>query len=113
MSGVSYEAQGEITSIGETNQVSERYKVREFIIQVEWGDWPNYMKFQFTQAGTSKLNNYEIGDNVIVTFNIKGSMSKNGDGRCFVNLNAWKIDTVGKPSQKEHDSIIDEDTIPF
>lgn len=117
MDNTSYEAEGEITHIGEVEVISDKFKKREFIMQVSWGDWPNFMKFQFVQKAVTKLNNFEIGDKVVVTFNIKGNLNKNDSTICYTNLSAWKIDEVRERGASNNTgNNIDpwlEDDVPF
>lgn len=101
----SFEAEGTIVVLEDekviTSKAGKEFRLREFVIQVEEGDWPNFMKFQFTQRSTDKLNNFKIDDNVVVTFNIRGTLSNNGT--YYNNLNAWKIDEIGTNSKPTDD----------
>lgn len=109
MPSTSFEAEGNIVVIEDEKVISDRFKLREFVIQVEDGDYPNFMKFQFTQRNTDKLNNFKKDDKVVVTFNIKGTLANNG--AYYNNLNAWKIDDIG--SNRQPTDNIEEDDIPF
>lgn len=101
MSSNSFEVEGDIIELSDEKVISERFKLREFVLCVEEGDYPNYNKFQFTQNNVNKLNNFKIGDRVVVTFNVKGTLANNG--AYYNNLNAWKIDEIGTNSQPTDD----------
>ena len=78
----------------DTHQVSDRFKKREFVLEVV--DNPQYPQtpiFQFTQDRVDILNQYEIGQMVTVDFNLRGRewISPAGEKKFFNTLEAWKI----------------------
>src|SRR6185312_6539335 len=101
---MSYELTGTLFNISDTVQRSEKFSVREFVVESKEGkdnEFTNYVKFQATNQRTGVLNDMNIGDEVKVHFNIKGSKwEKEGKTSFFVNLDAWKIEVV-KAGKKE------------
>jgi len=86
--------QGKILEIFETVQINESFKKREFV--VEYADNPNYpelIKFEFTQDRCDLLNDFKVNDEVEVWFNIKGRKWTNpqGEDKYFNSLQAWKL----------------------
>jgi hypothetical protein len=100
-----YELTGKLFEIFDTIQRTEKFKVREFIVESKDGkdgQFTNYVKFQASNERTSVLDNMSIGDEVKVHFNIKGSKwEKDGKVSYFVNLDAWKIEQLSKAAKKE------------
>lgn len=100
---MAYEAQGRLVAIYETVQRSEKFRTREFVIEVneEIRDRTitNYVKFQLVQDRTGIIDNYKIGDSIKVHFNIRGSKwEKNGQINYISNLDAWRIEPAAMSS---------------
>jgi len=57
------------------------------------GAYTQLIKFQMTQNNCDKLDGYNEGDEVKVTFNLRGrEYTKDGRTSYFTNLDAWKIE---------------------
>lgn len=114
------EINGTVLLVGETQQVTEKFKKRDLVI--EYADNPTYpeqLKFEANQAGCEKLDELRIGDNVTVHFNLRGRewKDKTGKSQYFNTLNVWKVDlnkTVAEPMREANvvDDILD-DGLPF
>ena len=101
---MSYEAQGRIYNISETQKVSDKFQKREFVLELEneFKDitYKDYVKFQLTNDKCTLIDGMSVNDLVKVSFNLKGNMfEKEGKTMFFTNLNAWRIERIG--SQKE------------
>lgn len=111
----SYECAGRIIKIGETEHKSEKFKVREFVIETE-GKYPQSIAFQLANDRTVLIDDYSEGDTITVSFNLRG---REWQGRYFTNLDAWRISGEGysqsaKPQQKAAASQTNfEEDIPF
>jgi hypothetical protein len=82
-------------------QVSEKFRKREFILEVmetvNGEVYAQYVKLQAVQGKADMLNNYQLGQTVTVHFNLKGNMNeKDGKELCFTNLDAWKVELPGQ-----------------
>lgn len=93
---MSYELTGKLFEKFETIQRTESFRVREFVIEksddVNGKTITNYIKFQIVQDRVSILDPIKIGDEVKVSFNIRGSKwQKDGKTSYFSNLDAWRI----------------------
>ena len=87
---------GTITEIFETQQVSEKFKKREFVIQdTENPQYPQYIKFELNQDKCGLLDSKKVGDFVDVSFNLRGRehIDPLGVKKYFNQLQAWKIVT--------------------
>ncbi|MGZ3866578.1 MAG: DUF3127 domain-containing protein [Bacteroidia bacterium] len=100
----------------DTNVVSERFKKRDFVLTVEPGSpYPQHVTFQIVQDKVNMLDNFNVGDEVKVLFNLKGRewTSPQGEVKYFNTIDAWRIERVGSGnSQQHHNSSSSENTAP-
>ena len=90
---MAYDVTGRLHEIFDEQQVSEKFRKREFVLEVQDGQYPQHIKFQLTQDKTSFVEPYKMGDEVKVTFDLRGrGFNKNGQMLYFTNLEAWKIE---------------------
>lgn len=90
------EIQVKIHSIGETQNVSDTFQKREFVVVTE-ETYPQYLLLQVVKDKCSILNNYKVGQNVTVSLNLKGRLWTNpqGEEKCFNTIECWKINATG------------------
>ena len=98
-SNMSYELIGKLVAKMDTVQRSETFKTREFVLEkaedINGRTITNFIKFQCVQDKTGLPDRFNLGDEVKVFFNIKGSRwSRDGREGYITNLDAWKIETV-------------------
>ncbi len=96
---MSYEVVGKLIAKFDINQRSETFKVREFVIEksedINGRLITNYVKFQCVQDKTSLPDRFQIGEEVKVHFNLKGTRwEKDGKVNYFTNLDAWRMESV-------------------
>jgi hypothetical protein len=106
---MSYELTGKLISKSDTLQRTETFKVREFALEktddIGGRTIVNYVKFQCVQDKTEIIDKVNIGDNVKVYFNIKGTKwEKDGKTSYFTNLDAWRIEQILNPAQTQQSS---------
>lgn len=92
-----FEITGKIIDISPVNQVSEKFRKREFVIErKETGNaglFIDYIKFQLLQDRCDLINESFMNEDVKVVFNIKGNRwERDGKVNYFTNLDAWKIE---------------------
>lgn len=111
----SYEIQGQIHTIGQTTAYGKNgFTKREFVIQLtgegQNPTYPNYVVLELIKDKCSIMDNFNIGDEIIATFNITGRLwSGNGQAeRCFNSLQAWKVDKCGNTETMPPASDFDE-----
>ena len=127
----SYEAQGIIHSIGETMEFGNNgFTKREFVIQLTGPDensqYPNYIALELIKDKCALMDNYKIGAEIQVSFNLSGRLwaSAGKPEKCFTSLQAWKVsaasDSQEAPPSRfadeppaDYDSIPIDDDIPF
>ncbi|MBC6610088.1 MULTISPECIES: DUF3127 domain-containing protein [Hymenobacter] len=92
---MAYDATGRLHEIFDEQQVSEKFRKREFVLEVIDGQYPEHIKFQLVQDKTALIDPYKIGDEIKVTFNLRGrGFNKNGQMLYFTNLEAWRLEAA-------------------
>jgi len=86
---MAYDLTGKVKLIFEAKTFGSGFTVREFVVTVEDGKYPQEICLQFVQDKVSLLDTIEEGQEVTVSFDIRG---REYNGRYFNNLQAWKID---------------------
>ena len=95
------EVKGKILEINDTQQISDRFQKREFVIEyAENPQYPEYVKFECIQDKVSLLDDYSVGDEVTVFFNLKGRKwtDPKGEVKYFNSLQAWRMQKEGGSS---------------
>jgi hypothetical protein len=110
---MSYELNGKLVAKYDTVQRTGTFKTREFVIEktedIGGRSITNYVKFQSVQDKTAIIDKVNIGDEVKVHFNIKGTRwEKEGKVNYITNLDAWRIEQVLKPGDAKK-AVIDND----
>ncbi len=91
------EVQGKILEISDTQQISDNFKKREFVIEyAENPQYPEFLKFECIQDKCNLLDNLSVGQEVTVSLNLKGRKwtDPQGQVKYFNSLQAWRIDPV-------------------
>ena len=96
---MTYEITGKLIAKYDIVQRSESFKTREFVIEnSEDGNgrsFTNFVKFQCVQDKTAMPDRFNLGDEVKVQFNIKGSRwEKDGRTNYITNLDAWRMESL-------------------
>jgi hypothetical protein len=105
---MAFEITGKIIDILPVNQVSDKFRKREFVIEKkESGSgavFVDYIKFQLIQDKCDLINESFLNEEVRIWFNLKGNKwERDGRVNYFTNLDAWKIE---KASSVERDQSI-------
>jgi Domain of unknown function (DUF3127) len=116
---MSYELTGKLVAKYDTVQRTETFKTREFAVEktdeINGRTITNYVKFQCVQDKTAIVDKVNIGDDIKVYFNIKGSKwEKDGKVNYITNLDAWRIEQMlqagGSGAQTDNEFIEPLDT---
>ncbi len=89
---MSYDFTGKIFRMYDTEQIKDTFKKREFVIEQQDGQYPNYVKFELTQDRCGLIDNYSEGDEVTVSFDLSG---RQWNDKFFTNLRAWRVQAGG------------------
>jgi hypothetical protein len=90
-----YEAIGEIRAIMDTEQITDSFQKREFALEIEDGRYSQTVKFQLVQDKTGLLDDFEVGQQVRVHFNLRGrEYTRKSDGATdyWTNLECWRLE---------------------
>ncbi len=100
---MSLEVTGKLLAKFDTQQVSEKFKKREFVIElseeINGNIYTNFAKMQLVQNKCDIIDRFKEGDIVKVAFNIKGNKwEKDGKVNYITNLDAWRVEHAGAAS---------------
>jgi hypothetical protein len=103
---MSYELTGKLVAKYDTVERTATFRTREFAVEksddINGRTILNYVKFQCVQDKTTMIDRVNIGDDIKVYFNIKGSKwEKDGKVNYITNLDAWRIEQILKPGNNE------------
>ena len=88
------EIKGKVHEIGAIQQVSETFKKRDLIVEyAENPSYPEYVRFEALQDKTALFDSLNVGDEIEVSFNLRGRAWTNKEGvtSYFNSLNVWRI----------------------
>ncbi len=95
------EVTGKLIEKNDTIQVSEKFKKREFVLElaeeINGNVYTNFAKMQLVQNKCDLLDRYNVGDMLKVNFNIKGNSyvdKKSGETKYITNLDVWRIENA-------------------
>jgi hypothetical protein len=110
-----FKMKGVIKVIRPTQQVSEKFSKREFVVTDSSDDkYPQDIMFELTQDKTSLLDSIMEGQEVEVSFNLRGRewKSPQGEVKYFNTLTAFKVETSGA-APVAIDMSGDDEALPF
>jgi len=88
---------GKLLEVKETQQVSDTFKKRLFVLEyAENPQYPEYISLELIQERCDLLDGFQPGQQVEVSFNLKGRkwINPEGETRYFNSLQAWRIDSL-------------------
>lgn len=114
---MSYKLTGTVVRIGDTETISDKFKKRELVVEVKDGEYPQFISLQTVNAKCDILDAIGSGEQVEVSFNLKGRewTSPQGEVKYFNTLEAWRVESVNTNSQEpeQRPAPVDEDDVPF
>lgn len=91
------EITGKVHEVGQVQQVTDTFRKRDLVIQyAENPQFVEYIKFEATQDRVNLFDNLNVGDDVNVSFNLRGRPWTNKDGitSYFNSLVAWRVNKI-------------------
>lgn len=85
---MAYELSGKVKLIQDPQSFNSGFTKREMVVTVEEGKYPQDINVEFVQDKVSLLDTVQVGQEITVTFDIRG---REYNGRYFNNLVGWKI----------------------
>jgi len=107
--GKSFEIEGKLKVIYDIQTFNSGFTKREFVVEVEDGNYPQMLKFECVKDKTSLTDGMQVDDPVKVTFDIRGNEYKE---RFYVNLNAWKLEGLGGQAAANPDPVHGDEDAP-
>jgi len=89
---MAFQIDGKLHKIFDTEQKSEKFRAREFVIEIVDGNYAQMIKFQLTQDKCEMIDDHKEGEEITVHFNLRG---REWNERFFTNLDAWRIESAG------------------
>lgn len=88
----------------DAQQISDKFKKREFVLTDNSSQYPQHISFQLTQDKCNLLDQYNVGDELKVHFNLRGRewTSPKGEVKYFNTLEAWRIEGGNSASSSSH-----------
>ena len=89
------EVTGKIKVINPEQQVSASFRKREVVVTTE-EQYPQHILIEFTQDKCDLLSNYNIGEAVKVSINLRGRewVNPQGETRYFNSIQGWRIERL-------------------
>ena len=99
------EVSGKIYKVDETKQITERFRKREFVVEIEDGRYPQTVLFQLTGDRCEMLDGFAVGDEVKLDFNLRGRewTSPKGEVKFFNSLDVYRLEKQGAQQKAADD----------
>ena len=115
---MSFKLTGVVKKVGDTVQVSEKFSKRELVVTDSSTMYPQDIMFEFAKDKTSHLDGIMEGQEVEVSWNLRGRMwiSPQGEEKYFNTLDGWRVDVIGGSTQAQAPTVGDVDAegdLPF
>ena len=120
---MNFQLQGKLTEIFDTQQVTDSFQKREFIVETKeensGKEFIETIKFQLTGDKCNILDTFVKGEDVEVSFNIRGRVWRKDDKvSYFTNLEAWRVSHHKDATQDSVDDLKpesedDDQDLPF
>ena len=98
---MSNELTGKIKVLNEVKNISDAFKVREFVVTIDAdSQYPQHITIQATNDKCDALSTFTIGSDVTVHYNLRGREGKpdaQGNVRYWNSLDMWRIE-AGVPA---------------
>lgn len=98
---------GILHAISETQQVSEKFKKRDFVLKDTSSQYPQFISFQLTQDKCGIIDNYSLAQEIKVHFNLRGRQwdSPQGETKYFNTLESWRIESISNTHGMKNEDI--------
>ena len=103
-----FKMKGVLKVINPAVQVSEKFTKREFVLNEPHDQYPQDILFQLTQKNVDVLDKFVEGQEVEVSFRIRG---REYNGKYFNNIEAWRIEAIGEITTPK--ATKEDETLPF
>lgn len=106
---MAFEVEGKLHKVFDTEQKTDSFRAREFVLEVTDGQYPQMVKFQLTQDKCELMDSHSEGDELTVHFDLRG---REWNGKYFTNLNAWRVDAAASANAPAPSKAMQADAPP-
>lgn len=88
---------GKVHFVSDVINVTDTFRKRELVVEyAENPQYPEYVKFEAIQDRVNLMDNISVGQEVEVSFNLKGRewTNKQGEKQYFNTLQLWRVNPV-------------------
>lgn len=107
------EVTGIIKAIEQTQEIgSKGFKKRDVVVTTD-EQHPQVLSIQFVQDKCTILDNYQVGQNVKISVNLRGRewINPQGETKYFNTIQGWKIESIKNQTQPQTQE--NNDDLPF
>lgn len=97
---MAYELTGKVKLIQAVQEFASGFSKQEMVVTVEEGNYPQDINLEFLKDKISLLSGLSAGDEVKVSFDIRG---REYNGRYYNNLVGWKIERASAQADDPYD----------
>lgn len=97
---------GKLIVKNDTEQVTDKFRKREFVITDDSSQYPQEIMFQLTQDKVDLIDPFQLNEQIKVNFNLRGRRwenPKSGETKFFVSLDAWRLEREGSAAPSGSD----------
>ena len=106
---MAFEIQGKLHKKFEIESKTNSFQARDFVLLIEEGNYPQYIKFQLTQDRCNIIDSINEGEALKVWFDLRG---REWNEKYFTNLNAWKVEKLSNEGSKDEQDFPDNSDFP-
>lgn len=99
---MSFNISGKVHHIGSKQTFNKGFTKKEFVVQVEGGKYPQFIKFDFIKEKIDLIQGIRLGSDVKVYFNIRGSEYND---KYYVNLEGWKVEVETQEAPEMNEEV--------
>lgn len=96
---------GKLHEVYPAKKLTDTFRKREFIIEYsENAQYPQFLKFELLQDNCEMIDNFSIGDELEISFDLSGKPWTNSEGEkvYFNSLRVWKILKINGGNTDNH-----------
>jgi hypothetical protein len=85
-----YKAKGKLILKSEPRQITDKFRVMDFVIQTPDEKYPQSIQFQILNDRIQEMDIYSLGEEIEVSFDVRG---REHNGKYYNTLNAYKVES--------------------
>jgi hypothetical protein len=86
-----HKLKGKLILKSEPRQISDKFRVMDFVIQTPDEKYPQSIQFQLMNDRIQEMDKFTMGEELEVTFDLRG---REYNGKYYNTLNAYKIESI-------------------